>query len=39
MKIREKSLVTFDESLELEINDYPFATDFSARADLQSVRY
>ncbi len=26
-KIREKSLVTFDESLEIKINDYPFATD------------
>ena len=28
MKIREKSLVTFDESLGIEINNYPFATDF-----------
>jgi hypothetical protein len=27
MKIREKSLVTFDEDLRLEINRYPFAAD------------
>jgi len=26
-KIREKSLVTFDESLGIEINKYPFSTD------------
>jgi hypothetical protein len=27
MKIREKSLVTFDEDLGLEINRYPFVAD------------